>query len=114
MEQDFTSINIGNSLLRNKNKAKVIVPKNKTDQRAIKIENETENFKIIKIPSLLSKEITQCRVNSKKTQSEMAKLLMKPLSMYQELENGKAIYNPATKSLIQSIERKLNIKFQNK
>ena len=114
MEQDFTPINIGNSLLINKNKAKVIVPKNKTDQRAIKIENETENFKIIKIPSLLSKEITQCRVNSKKTQSEMAKLLMKPLSMYQELENGKAIYNPATKALIQSIERKLNIKFQNK
>ena len=32
----------------------------------------------------------------------------------EELENGKAIYNPATKALIQSIERKLNIKFQNK
>ena len=104
MEQDFTTINIGNSSLRNKNQAKIIVPKNKTDQRAIKI----------KIPSLLSKEITQCRVNSKNTQSEMAKLLMKPLSMYQELENGKAIYNPATKALIQSIERKLNVKFKNK
>ena len=114
MEQDFTTINIGNSSLRNKNQAKIIVPKNKTDQRAIKIENETENFKIIKIPSLLSNEITQCRVNSKKTQSDMAKLLMKPLSMYQELENRKAIYNPATKALIQSIERKLTVKFKNK
>ena len=34
---------------------------------------------------------------------------MKPLSMYQELEMEKQ-YNPATKALIQSIERKLNIK----
>lgn len=112
--QDYSVVNIGNSSLKEKNQPKKIIPKNRNDQRSIKIENETENFKIIKIPSVLSKEITQGRVNSKKTQSDMAKLLMKPLSMYQELENGKAIYNPATKLLIQSIERKLNIKFQNK
>ena len=111
--QDHNIIVIGNNILLNKNNTKKIVPKNRTDQRAIKIENETENFKIQKIPPLLSKEITQARVSNKKTQLDMSKLLNKPVSMYQELENGKANYDPSTKLMIRTLSRKLNIKFNN-
>lgn len=40
---------------------KTIIPKNHIDQRAIKIENETEQFSIKTIPKELSKEIMQAR-----------------------------------------------------
>jgi len=79
-----------------------------------KIENETENFAIQKIPSKLSKEITLTRTLKKFTQKEMAIKLNIQFNVYQELENGKAIYNSVTKQTINKMERLLNIKFENK
>ena len=42
--QDFKQISISNGGKTNLPVAKKILPKNHTDQRAIKIENETENL----------------------------------------------------------------------
>lgn len=110
--QDFTPITIGNS---NKvPQTKKIIPKNRTDQHAIKIENETENFSIKIIPSNLSKEIIKSRVTKKFTQKDIAKKLNIQLATYIEIENGKAHYNPATKKIIQGIEKIFSIKFINK
>lgn len=46
--QDYKQISIGNGG-KSKVPAKKIVPKNHVDLHAIKLENETENFKPLKI-----------------------------------------------------------------
>ena len=112
--QDFTNITIGNSKLQNAKNPKKIIPKNKVDQHAIKIENETENFSVIKIPSALSKEITNTRNVKKMTQKDVANKLNIVPSVYVELENGKAIYDGKTKQLIQKVSKLFGIKFVNK
>ena len=52
--QDFKPVTIGKPVSL-KSLPKKIVPKNTTDMHKIKIENETENFNVVKIPSDLSK-----------------------------------------------------------
>jgi ribosome-binding protein aMBF1 (putative translation factor) len=79
-----------------------------------KIENDTENFSSPTIPNLLSKEIISARLAIKKSQKEMANKLMVQQSIYNELENGKAIYSSQTKQYINKLEKILNIKFQKK
>jgi len=111
--QDFKEIRIGNSQSASKGPKK-IVPKNHTDQRAIKIENETENFQVKTIPSELCKEITQARTAKKLTQKDLANKLNIQQNVYVSIENGKAIYDPSTKKLIQNIERQLGLKFTKK
>lgn len=112
--QDFTSITIGNSKLQNAKLPKKIIPKNIVDQHAIKIENETENFSIKKIPTALSKEITIARNTKKMTQKDVAVKLNVITSVYVELENGKAVYHGKTKQLIQKLAKLFGIKFVNK
>ena len=112
--QDFNDITIGNSKLQNAKLPKKIIPKNKVDQHATKIENENENFSIQKIPSALSKEITHARNAKKMTQKDVAVKLNIITSVYVELENGKAIYDGKTKQLLQKVARLFGIKFVNK
>lgn len=112
--QDFNEITIGNSKLQNAKLPKKIIPKNKVDQHAIKIENENENFSIQKIPNTLSKEITNARNAKKMTQKEVSNKLNITTNVYIELENGKAIYDGKTKQLIQKVAKLFNIKFVNK
>ena len=76
-----------------------------------KIENETENFEIKKIPIELSKEITLIRNIQKISQKDIAIKLNIQQNIYNELENGKAIYNSQTKELINKIERLFKTKF---
>lgn len=111
--QDFKEITIGRPSSKSQGPKK-IVPKNHTDQRAIKIENETENFQIKTIPNELCKEITLARTSKKLTQKDLANRLNIQQNVYISIENGKALYDPATKKIIQSIERQLSIKFTKK
>lgn len=112
--QDWDTITIGN-----KNKQQSKLPKEiikKTGDTSIsnelkKIDSNTENFSHQKIPSLLSKELIACRNNLKLTQKDMAVKLNIAQNIYNELENGKAIYSSQTKQLINKIERIFNIKF---
>jgi putative transcription factor len=83
-------------------------------QSLTKIDNETENFNIKKIPNALSKEITLARTTKKLTQKELANKLNIIPSIYIDIENGKAIYNVETKKYIQKIEKLCNVKFTNK
>jgi ribosome-binding protein aMBF1 (putative translation factor) len=80
----------------------------------VKIDNETENFAIQKIPQTLSKEIMQARVASKITQKDLSVKLNIQQSVYSELENGKAIYDAKTKQLITKLQNVLKIKFLNR
>jgi ribosome-binding protein aMBF1 (putative translation factor) len=113
--QDLVSVTISNP-----NKQKIIktIVEKKGDTSISnglnKIENETENFSIEKIPMILSKEIILARTLKKITQKEIAIKLNIQFNVYQELENGKAIYNSQTKKLINKMENLLNVKFQNK
>jgi len=113
--QDWTPITLSNP---NKQKiTKTIVEKRgdtSINDGLKKIENETENFAIEKIPNVLCKEITSARTLKKVTQKEMAIKLNIQFNVYQELENGKAIYNSQTKQLVNKMERLLNVKFENK
>ena len=112
--QDWDTITIGN-----KNKQQSKLPKEiikKTGDTSIsnelkKIDSSTENFSHQKIPSALSKELIACRNNLKLTQKDMAVKLNIAQNIYNELENGKAIYSSQTKQLINKIERIFNIKF---
>ena len=79
-----------------------------------KIENDNENFSLLKIPSLLSKEIVNTRIAKKLTQKEAATKINVQLNVYTELENGKAIYSNATKQLINKLEKAFGTQFQNK
>lgn len=113
--QDYKNIIMTNfKYASNTNGSKKIVAKNHTDQRAIKIENETEKFSVPTIPRVLSQEITNARVSKKFTQKDMAQKLNVLQSLYTSVENGKSLYDPNTKKLIQNIERLLNTKFINK
>ena len=108
--QDFKPITIGKPVSL-KSLPKNIVPKNTTDMHKIKIENETENFNVIKIPTALSKEITNARTAKKMTQKEASNKLNIQTSVYVELENGKAIYDGKTKQLVQRVAKLFNTKF---
>jgi putative transcription factor len=112
--QDFSVVRIGNPQKARLTGPKQIVPKNHSDQRAIKIENETENFHVKTVPSELAKEIMQARTAKKYTQKDMANKLNIQQNVYVSIENGKALYDPATKKIIQNIEKNLGIKFTKK
>ena len=110
--QDFKVIRLTKN---NKNLPKNILPRNnQIDLHKIKIENESENFQIPKIPNKLVREIIDARNIKKFTQKEMAIKLNIQSNIYNDIENGKAIYNQQTKEIIQKIQRLFNIKFQNK
>lgn len=113
--QDWTPVTISNP---NKQKTVKSIIEKRGDTSISdglkKIENENENFVIEKIPMAISKEITSARILKKFTQKEMAVKLNIQFNVYQELENGKAIYNSQTKQLINKFQNVLNIKFENK
>ncbi len=79
-----------------------------------KIENETENFSIQKIPTNLSKEIIKLRCEKKISQKDLSQQLNIQPSILQEIESGKSIYNHDTKKIIQKIEKLWKITFLNK
>lgn len=110
MYQDYENITIGNGGKSKLPPKKTIFPKNHIDQRAIKIENETEQFSIKTIP----KEIMQARTTKKITQKDMAMKLNVQPNVYNNIENGKSLYDPSTKKLIQNIEKQLGTKFTKK
>lgn len=112
--QDFKEITIGNGGKTKLPLPKKIVPKNHIDQRAIKIENETENFAVKTMPRELVKEITQARTSKKFTQKDMAMKLNVQPNVYNNIENGKALYDPSTKKIISAIEKQLGVKFTKK
>ena len=110
--QDFKIITLSKN---SKNVQKNILPgNNNVDLHKIKIENETENFKIQKIPNKLVREIIDVRNIKKITQKEMAVKLNIQLNIYNDIESGKAIYNQQTKEIIQKIQRLFAIKFEHK
>jgi len=113
--QDWSTITLTNP--DKQKKIKVIVEKKgdtSIKDSLVKIDNETENFAIQKIPQLLSKEIMQARVSSKITQKDLAVKLNIQQNVYSELENGKAIYDAKTKQLITKLQNVLKIKFLNR
>ena len=110
--QDFKIITLTKN---SKNVQKNIMTKNNNvDLNKIKIENETENFKIQKIPNKLVREIIDVRNIKKITQKEMAVKLNIQINIYNDIESGKAIYNQQTKEIIQKIQRLFSIKFEHK
>jgi ribosome-binding protein aMBF1 (putative translation factor) len=113
--QDWSTVTITNP--DKQKKIKVILEKKgdtSIKDSLVKIDNETENFAIQKIPQTLSKEIMQARVASKITQKDLAVKLNIQQSVYSELENGKAIYDAKTKQLITKLQNVLKIKFLNR
>jgi ribosome-binding protein aMBF1 (putative translation factor) len=111
--QDWNTITIGNP---SKQKVeKTIIPRrgdNAEIDHQKKIENDTENFAIVKIPNSLSKEIMEIRARLKLTQKEAANKLNIQLNVYTELENGKALYSNKTKQLVNKLEHIFGIKFK--
>jgi ribosome-binding protein aMBF1 (putative translation factor) len=95
-----------------------IIKERKGDTSAIdqirKIENDPEINVIKKIPLSLSRELTNIRIKMKLTQKDLANKINKPLSIYSDLESGKAIYSVETKQTISKIEKLLNLKLENK
>jgi ribosome-binding protein aMBF1 (putative translation factor) len=107
--QDWNIINIGNP-------SKKIYPKEIVERReeVKKIDENPDSFRIKTIPPDLSKEIISVRNTIKLTQKEFANKLNIQPSIYSDIENGKAIYNANTSTIIQKIERIFNVKLQNK
>lgn len=95
-------------------KKKEIIPRPKKPSpnlQAIRLENDTENFKNPTIPRSISTQIIQARTKLKMTQKQMAQRLGVQLNTFTLLENGKANYDGPTKQLINKIQTTLKIKF---
>ena len=113
--QDLKVINIGNkknalSKVQHKEiKSKKIIP----DLHAIKLENDTENFENPRIPKSLSQEIMNARNAKKITQKDMAIKINVQRNFYNDIENGKALYDSRTKEVINKIQKNLGVKFEN-
>ena len=113
--QDWAPVTLSNPAKQQKTKTIVEKRGDTSVQDGLKkIDNETENFAIQKIPSALSKEIIQSRIASKLSQKDMAVKLNIQQNVYTELENGKAIYNAQTKQLITKLQNTLHVKYQNR
>ena len=86
-----------------------IIPRNNgPDLHSIKIENETENFHIKKVPKTLVQEIINARNLKKITQKDLAIRLNVTKDIINNIENGK------TKQIINKIQNIIGIKFYNK
>lgn len=113
--QDWNTISIHNS---SKQKLEKNIYERKGDMsirnEKKKIENDTENFYLEKIPLSLSKEIINIRLKLKKTQKDIAVQLNIQQNLYNQLENGTIIYSNETKQLINKLEKVLGIRFENK
>ena len=113
--QDLRVINIGNKNLKKSLGQKNMIPKgNNLDLHKLKIENEQENFTIKKIPKDLSIEIANARNSKKITQKDMALRLNIQKDIINNIENGKANYDPQIKQIVNKIQNFLGIKFKNK
>jgi ribosome-binding protein aMBF1 (putative translation factor) len=113
--QDWTPISIGNPAKKQMQK-KIVEKKGDTSIKSDlrKLDNDSETFSLPKIPTPLSKEITNARVSKKLTQKDISVKLNIPHVIYTDIENGKAIYNSQTKQNIIKIEKVLGIKFVHK
>ena len=111
INEDYKEVDIGNKNLK-KPLEKNIVHKNSVDLHRIKIENEQENFTILKIPKEISKEISEARNLKKITQKDMANRLNISKDIINNIENGKANYDPSTKENINKIQKFLGIKLK--
>lgn len=113
--QDFNIISIINP---KKQKVEKNIEQRKGDisikNELNKLDNNNEIFSIQKIPNALSKELTNYRIKLKYTQKDIAQKLNIQQNIYNELENGKALYNNENKKLINKIENILKIKLENK
>jgi ribosome-binding protein aMBF1 (putative translation factor) len=107
--QDWKIITIGNN-------SKKIYPKEiiERKEQVKKIDENPESFRIKTISQDLCKEIILVRNTLKLTQKEFANKLNIHPAIYSEIENGKAIYNSNTSSIIQKIQKVFNVKFTNK
>ncbi len=119
--QQWERINIGNIKKKEQINSKIynIMEKKSDEEKSknaqnYKIENETENFEIPKIPKELCKEIIQLRTNNKLNQKDFAQKLNIQVTTIHDIESGKAIYNGDTKKNIQKIEKMYKINFVNK
>ncbi len=110
--QDFNIVNIGHGKKKSVGQ-KEIKPKNNVDFRAIKLENDTENFDNPKIPKSLSQEIMNARNAKKINQKDMAIRLNVQRNLYNDIENGKALYDTRTKEIVNKIQKNLGVKFEN-
>ena len=109
--QDFNIVNIGNPKLKNKIPPKKPSHFSQEQSYQNKIENSEDNFTITKISKSLSKQIVDARILKKWTRKEMAIKLNVQETIYADIENGKASYNPQTKQLVQKIQKITSIKF---
>ena len=108
--QDFNIIDIGNPKLKNKAPPKKIVPRSQEQSYQNKIENSEDNFTIAKIPKSISKQIIDARNLKKWTRKDMANKINVQQTIYADIENGKANYDPQTKQIIQKIQKITGIK----
>ena len=72
-----------------------------------KLDNETENFNIVKSGLTLGKEIQQGRNAKKLTQKQLATMLNEKPQVIQQYENGQAIPNP---QIINKLQKALGVK----
>jgi len=79
-----------------------------TARNARSLENETEHFKLKKIPLVISRAIQQGRTKVGMTQKKLAQMLNVKPTTIQSYENGKAI--PSGK-VIQRIEKCLGLDY---
>lgn len=113
LHQDLNTIVIGRPKTISKENKKL--PKNKRpDLHAIKLENDTDNFEVKKVPKTLGKEIMNIRNLKKITQKDLALKLNVSKDIINNIESGKAVYDGKTKELINKIQNLMGIKFKNK
>jgi len=114
--QDLTTVTIGNRNKKQQTLKKIVEKKGDTsiNDQLRNIENNPDITVIPKIPTQLSRELTNARNAKKMTQKDISNRLNIQQSVYNDIESGKAYYSNENKKLINKIERLIGVKFLNK
>lgn len=112
--QDWNTVDIGKSssfgggkVIKTENKAMTSIKINPNSSKNIKLEEETETFKIQKSGQELGKALMKARMAKGKSQKILANDIKERVQVIQQYESGKAIPNP---QIITKLERLLGVK----
>ena len=113
IHQDWNTVDIGKSSsfgggkVKTENKAMTSIKINPNSSKNIKLEEETETFKIQKSGQELGKALMKARMAKGKSQKILANDIKERVQVIQQYESGKAIPNP---QIITKLERLLGVK----
>ena len=105
--QDWTKVDIGNkNNIPSSERSNKILPKSNTDMHSRKLNENGDEFKTKTWSMTIQKNVQQLRLSIKLDQKQFAQQLNVPLSVIQNIENRKGVYDG---KLVDKINRRYKV-----